>query len=319
MEKQTISLIIDDSAPVVNLHWATDPAHTNGAGAPMVPRVPDSFLGEFCDLAEEFGLAGKFSVIPMVGGQGDILHGYTVAPKEEVDRWIDTVKRRLSPRFSFCPEMLTHKQAVDLATGEMLPLREDEWASTQDRETLTPYIARALTLLKEAGIRAVGVTSPWVFGIEVEDEYARAVSEAVWQVWGEKESWYFCRSRRDEPGAGPWVAYEGGGRRVVSIPATTHDWLREEIEASPDAGCDEASVLRMADRLLTEDGSDGQVARALGMGSMPVILTHWPSLFSNGTGMGLRALRTVARRIEKNLKDRVVWRSYEEIMRATPW
>ena len=54
------------------------------------------------------------------------------------------------------------------------------------------------------------------------------------------------------------------------------------------------------------------------VGAMPVILTHWQSLFGNGTGLGLDALAIAARRINRNLKDRVVWRSYEEIMRATP-
>ena len=75
----------------------------------------------------------------------------------------------------------------------------------------------------------------------------------------------------------------------------------------------------LADRQITEDGTSGAVIRALRIGAMPVMLTHWQSLFGNGTWTGLKALALVARRIEKNLKDKVVWRSYEEIMRATPW
>ena len=31
--------------------------------------------------------------------------------------WLDTVKRRLSDRFDFCPEMLTHNLAVNLRRG----------------------------------------------------------------------------------------------------------------------------------------------------------------------------------------------------------
>ena len=317
MEKQTISLIIDDPAPVVNVHCAHSPGHRNTDGVPLCPRIPVDFLNRFCDTAEAFGLAGKFSIVPMAGGLGDILHGFTLAPKAEVDRWLDVVKARLSPRFSFCPEMLTHWHAVDLATGGMLPQREDEWAAAQNHETLTPYIAKALDLLKQAGIRAVGVTSPWFFGVEVEDEYARAVSEAVWQVHGEKESWYFCRTLRDKPGAGPWVAYEGDGRRTVSIPATTGDCFWEAVDVTPGTESPERAIA-MADRLITADGTAGAVVNALKIGAMPVILTHWQSLFANGTGLGLEALAIAARRINRNLKDRVVWRSYEEIMRATP-
>ena len=317
MDRQTVSLIIDDSAPVVSLHWALSPGHRGSNGVALQPRIPLEFLNAFCDVAEEYGLAGKFSVIPMAGGLGSVLTGFDGAAKAEVDEWLETVKRRLSPRFSFCPEILTHAQAVDLETGALLPLREDEWAKTQTWETLTPYLARGLDLLRQVGIRAVGVTSPWMFGIEVEDDYARAVSEAVWQVHGEKEAWYFCRIRRDEPGAGPWVAYRSGDRRTVSIPATTSDCFWDARDLAPGEGGEEmASAL--ADRQITEDGTSGAVIHALEIGAMPVMLTHWQSLFGNGTWTGLKALAIAARRINRNLKDRVVWRSYEEIMRATP-
>ena len=34
--------------------------------------------------------------------------------------WLDTVKRRLSDQFDFCPEMLTHNLAVNLSGGRIL-------------------------------------------------------------------------------------------------------------------------------------------------------------------------------------------------------
>ena len=50
---------------------------------------------------------------------------------------------------------------------------------SKSRRNVSVQRAAALRARLAPGIRAVGVTSPWVFGIEVEDEYARAVSEAV--------------------------------------------------------------------------------------------------------------------------------------------
>jgi hypothetical protein len=236
------------------------------------------------------------------------LHGVEDALVQE---WLDLVKEQLVPAFTVGPEMLSHHKAVDIATGKAMELREDVWASTKDRTELTPYIACALSMLKEAGFDAYGVTSPWAFAIEVEDEYAAAISKAVYDVTGRTEAWYFLRGLRGVPEPKPWVAHEEDGRTVVSIPATTTDYFWQTIDTTETS---DEFVNRIADELITPDGQEGEIIRVLENGGYPILITHWQSLFSNGLGTGLRALNEVGRRIQANLSDRVEWKSFEELL-----
>ena len=311
MKKIPISLIIDDPAPRVHVYREHAKSPRTQDGRLLVDQIPNDFLTQFCDVVDANGLRGKFSIVPMPGCRGDIVNGVDGFPYKEVEEWLSIVKARLTGKFSFCPEMLTHHKAVNLKDGGFFEINEMAWAASQTRETLAPYIVKALSLLQAAGIRAVGVTSPWSFGIEVEDTYAAAISDAVHEVWGASEAWYFLRSLRGVPGARPWVAFEVPGRRVVSIPATLDDEFWQTIE-SPDTS--DAYVSAVADRLLSADGQNGAILDALAIGAWPILITHWQSLFSNGNRTGLRALALVSERIGRHLADRVAWRSFEEIM-----
>ena len=312
MDKLPVSLIIDDPAPRVFVYYEHAEKRTTEDGRPLLNEVPNQFLLDFCNVAERFGLRGKFSVVPMPGGRGDIVNGIPGFPLEEIREWLDTVRTRVACRFSLCPEMLTHARAVDLASGALLAMNENAWARTQTAATLTPYIARALSLLRQAGLPATGVTSPWDFGIEVEDEYVKAISAAFYQVYGLKDCWYFLRARRGVPNALPWVALNRDGRRVVSVPATAADHFWQSMnttDTSPEY------VSSIADELITEDGTAGEIPDIIAGGGWPILIAHWQSLFSNGLGTGLKALAEVARRIEKNLGERAQWMSSEEIMK----
>ena len=312
MKKRPISLIVDDPAPRVFVYYEHAGKPTTDDGRPLRTEVPNQFLLDFCHVIEEYGLRGKFSVVPMPGGRGDIVNGIPGFPKAEIREWLDVVRRRVAPRFSLCPEMLTHAQAVDLNTGRLLDVNEKVWASTQDVSTLTPYIARALSLLKETGLTATGVTSPWDFGIEVEEDYVRAISAAFEQVYGVKDCWYFLRDLVRVKGALPWVALNEGGRRVVSVPATMEDHIWQTMNTTQTSP---AYVSSVADELITADGTAGDIPDVMASGGWPILICHWQSLFSNGLGTGLRVLGEVARRIETNLAGQVEWMSSEEIMK----
>jgi hypothetical protein len=54
MRKTPIMLIVDD-------------------GTPITDTFPFSFQDRFCALAERYGVRGKFSIIPMPTGRGDIV------------------------------------------------------------------------------------------------------------------------------------------------------------------------------------------------------------------------------------------------------
>lgn len=311
MNKIPISLNIDDPAPIVSVYYDHIASHTTADGRPLAQTIPNSFLDRFCDIVEQHGIRGKFSVVPQPGNRGDITKGLPGYDDALLNEWLDTVRTRVAPRFSVCPEMLTHHMAVDLATGKVLPMDEMDWAATQDRAGLTPYISYALSLLRQVGLSPIGVTSPWHFGKQVEEEYVAAISQAVWDTCGSEKAWYFLRSRRNQPNAKPWVALDNRNRTVVSIPSTLHEHFWQTIDNPDDS---EEQLLSIADKILTADGTEGEILRILDTGGWPILCCHWQSLFSNGTTAGLRILEIVASRINAHLSDRVQWMSFEEIM-----
>lgn len=309
--KTPISLIIDDPAPIISVYHEHARSRTTADGRPIIPTFSNELLFKFCDVVEARGIKGKFSVVPMPGNKGDIVNGLEGVSDSELKEWLDTVKNDLIPAFTIGPEMLTHHKAVNLADGTAYDLKERDWAATQDRSTLTPYIAKALSILKEAGFNPIGVTSPWDFGIEVEDEYEASISKAVYDVSGSRVAWFFLRGLRDTPNAKPWVALEEEGRVLVSIPATTRDKFWQTINSTDES---DEYISKIADELITLDGKSGEIIRVLETGGYPILITHWQSLMSNGLGTGIRALDEVARRINLLLSDKVEWLSFEEIM-----
>ena len=309
--KVPISLIIDDPAPIISVYREHADSPFTLDGRELVPTYPNSMLFDFCDVVERHGVKGKFSVVPMPGNKGDIINGIEGASREELDQWLDTVKARIAPRFSICPEMLTHHKAVDLETMMPLEMNEKIWSMSQDRTTLTPYIAKALSMLREVGFETFGVTSPWYFGLAIEDEYVVSISDAVYNVTGKSDAWYFLRSLTDRENAKPWIAYNENGRCVVSIPATTDDCIWQTIDTVESS---DEYVSRVADEWITADGSKGEIIRVLDGGGYPILITHWQSLMSNGLGTGIRILDEVCRRVNANLSDRVEWMSFEEIL-----
>lgn len=313
-----ISLIVDDSCPLVHVfahHWR-DVHHrplVTPDGRAMPLWIPNEFLDRYCDVVDEWGMAGKFSIVPAPAGLGNIVEGIAGHPPELTRQWLDTARLRLGERWDFCSEGITHNLAVDLATGEMLPESENAWSQHQDRTTLTPYLVRQLELVREAGMDATGVTSPWVFGIQVEPEYVASIVAAQRAVYGREFSWYFLHMLHERPEIRPWVACRDGGATLVSIPANTRDeWWATLDSARTDA----AFIQEIADRLLTRDGRGGAVRRVLEAGGWPVLLTHWQSLFSYGLETGLAVLAEVGCRV-RALGDEVQWRSFSEIARET--
>jgi len=309
--KVPISLIIDDPAPVISVYHEHAASPLTKDGRPIIPTFSNELLDRFCDVVENRGIRGKFSVVPMPGNKGDIIHGLEGVSREALDEWLETVKKRVVPSFTVGPEMLTHHKAVDLVTGEALEMNEQEWAANQDRTTMTPYIGKALSILKEAGFHAFGVTSPWHFGMEVEEEYHHAISQAVYDVTGSKCAWFFLRGMRELPNAKPWVALEEEGRTLVSIPATTRDRIWQTIDSTR---TDDAYIDSIADMLISKDGKSGEIIQVMETGGYPILVTHWQSLMSNGLGTGIRVLDEIARRINENLSHKVQWMCYEEIL-----
>lgn len=304
-----LTLIIDDPAPCIQVYWwhvaerqNTDKP-TLKSGEPILRDVPVTFASEVADVLQRRGIKGKFSVLPYPAGLGSIAHGFQGYPRADVERWLAIVRRKIAPRMDITPEILTHTKAIDLATHKLLSENERQWSTHQTAETLTPYIAEALRILKSVDLPATGVTSPWDFGGQVEPEYQRAIMNAQQQVNGRRQTWYFLHQSGELSFQSKVVRREGDGW-LVSIVSQCPDVFWQTLETKETS---EAYVRSVADQLLTENGQRGRAADLFRAGTPIVMLAHWQSLFSNGRKTGLRVLDEVGRRVQTAWGSRVRW------------
>ena len=63
-----------------------------------------------------------------------------------------------------------------------------------DLEAIADYIALGLEILRDVGLPASGVTSPWTAGDRNELDYARAIGDAQWRVHQRAVTWYFLHT-----------------------------------------------------------------------------------------------------------------------------
>ncbi len=318
-KKVPICLLVDDSSPLIHVYWFhKKPVDGKGPftqdGRLLVKDVPNSFLDKFCDVVQRHNIAGKISIVPAPGGVGDIVTGFPGYNQSLITQWLNTARKRLSERFDFSPEMLTHNHALDLKTGKYSVENEAVWSAKQDRTVLTPYIIHCLNLLKSAGIDASGVTSPWNFGNSVEGEYTEAILEAQKEVYDHKISWYFLHTYDEPPGKKPWIALKKGDCTLVSIASNMPDHFWNTIDSPV---TDNEYVMSIANKYITEDGKEGSILNVLNAGGWPVFVTHWQSLFSNGLETGLKALNEVGKRVNTHLNDRIEWKSCMELTKLT--
>jgi hypothetical protein len=313
-----ITLLVDDPCPLVHVYrYHHERVHFQEPltkdGRRLVDEVPNTFLDAFCDVVDGYGIRGKFSIVPAPASMGDIVDGVN-GDRMATHLWVSTVKRRLAGAMDLSPEMITHDLALDLPSGKLLDKGESVWSQSQDRSTLAPYITRALRYLKDAGLDATGVTSPWIFGQDVEGEYIASIVQAQRSVFGRERSWYFLHMMHKEPATRPWVAYRDGETALVSVASTVDDIIWQTIDSPRQ---DRAYILELTSQILTEDGRGGQVRQVLDAGGWPVLVTHWQSLFSNGLCTGLIVLEEVARRVRSALGEEVRWATCSELMEAT--
>ncbi|MBM4045191.1 MAG: hypothetical protein FJ279_08765 [Planctomycetes bacterium] len=304
-----ISLIVDDGAPVNPAYWL-HPEQRN------VFLVPNDFTADFAAFCVEHGVRGKFSVLPMPSGLGPIDQRLNYVPQRHLAGFLDLMQRRIAPLFDITPELLTHQMTVNLKTGGLLHLYEDEWVARASVEEITDYIAHALRILKNVGLPANGVTSPWSTGRHNERVYAEAIGRAQWRVHRRKRTWYFLHTKASGPPQRPAVTWRDRktGQQVASVFALTGDpFWNTQHQSSRRAALDVA--LKGVDALLSPDGRSGRVRELFDAGGPIVLLTHWQSLFSNDVRAGLAGFKELVRRIEAVFGDQVEWVTCSKLAR----
>jgi hypothetical protein len=308
--KIPISLIIDDGAPI-------DPLFYELPGYETPFLVPAKFTRRVADVFEKFDLRGKFTVIPMPSCLGRIDQSLQRVPQDHLQEFLGLMRDRVAPRFDITPEFLTHLCTYDLKTGTYRRhLYEDTWISQASPEEIVEYFSLAFRILGNVGLEANGITSPWVSGIDVEDKYSRALADAQWDLYKRKLTWYFLHAASDNEQPVPCaVTYKNTerGQAVVSVPSNAGDifWSMEIPEPKERLKFINDGI----DRLVSPDGKTGRIHQLVESGSPVVIVTHWQSLYTQGTGLGLEGLAVLAERIKNVFGSRLEWVTCSEMAR----
>lgn len=300
--RRPVSFIVDDPAPLRNPMFF----HRGFRGDKEV--VPNAFVSAFADVVERWGIRGKFSVVPYPFGLGRIDRGLDGISAADLSEFLHLVRRRIAPLFDITPEVLTHWNALDLATERLLPLWEHEWSRRQTRATLTPYIARALDILNNVDLPANGVTSPWNFGQRVEHEYVPAILAAQREVNDLALTWYFLDFDEHAPHLPPRIMHLDPAAReaVASIVVCTETDFAWSTQLGQPA---------TTDALIDAEGRSGRMVELLRAGSPVAFASHWQSLFSNGSAAGLAALDELAGRLHDAFGPTVQWTTCSELAR----
>jgi hypothetical protein len=303
--KIPFSLIIDDGSPV-------DPLFYELPGYETPFLVPAGFTRRVADTFDRFDLRGKLTIIPMPSCLGRIDKSLKRVPQEHLDAFLKIVRERITPRFDITPEFLTHLRAYNLKTGDYQHIYEDVWITRAPLEEIVEYFTLAFQILQNVGLNATGITSPWVSGIDVEKKYAQALGEAQWNVFKRKLTWYFLYSTSWEAPRQLSIEYEAHerGQTVVSVPANFADllWSMER----PTRAERQKFISDNIDRVLSADGRTGRIRQLIESGHPVVLLTHWQSLYTQGTGLGLEGLAALAERIKKVFGNSMEWVSCSE-------
>lgn len=318
LDRVPLSIIIDDSAPLLNLNyfWIRDRNEDTGESRrwediPVV--IPESFTREWGEWCRENGVKGKFSVVPCPAGLGRIDEGLDLFGQRQLDSWLHMCREVFVPNFDITPEMLTHTHVLDLKTMKPLPGRaweQSEWATlpVDQEETVTEYIALACQILVNVGLTPTGVTSPGGFGGRTLAFYAKAAGNAVRQVTGNPTPFFFKRISDEPPVRTPvWYADKEQGLATGEIIACTGDWTGSWT------GYDPVNV----DRYITADLEGGRLPAIINSGSPAVLCSHWQGFYGmhNDDRRGFNTLKSVVRRLRERDPhgERTRWRTVSEI------
>jgi hypothetical protein len=305
-----ICFMLDDTAPV-NLMTYHHPER------PHKLVIPNALWEEFGAFCAEHGVRGKTSVVPCPSGLGRIDQGLWPLPEGHLEGFLAAM-RGLEAQFDLTPEIVTHQMVVDPKTQARLHWYEDEWVAQHDRAEIADYLSFALRILKNVGLKANGMTSPWATGITNEKAYSAAISDALWRVNRVRHTWYFLHGDTVSPRVLPQVTYRDAehGRTVVSLPSGCGDflWSAQDVPTRREGL---AAARAGMESVLSADGKSGRFVELLHGGGPLVFHSHAQSLFSNGTRAGLQVFEETILRVERYSGEAVRWVKCSELAEET--
>ena len=287
--------------------------------------APVALFEAFADLADEFDLKGKFTMLPRPAALGRLderIRGYA---DDELAKMLDIVRSRIQPRFDITPEVLTHTMAMDPATGALRPHSETAWVShltrTGERQQLTDYIAHAFEVLKNAGLSPTGLTvggmtdpsgiaagEMVVHGFNLQQlaeslAVAATQSGVTFEHDGKPAVFFFVggepTTKRGQAFGLP-EPYETDAARVFNLYSVGDEPLAPLYRGVGD-------VEATADALITADLASGRWVDAAEAGRVVVATIHDQTLNSRNTQLGLKALRLALGRLKERYGSRLAW------------
>lgn len=302
-----VALIVDDATPCVNPLWYQRYHLDPRLVSKHAPSIPIRFMRELSTWAADAKVAGAFTVLPFPAGLGRIDQGLRGFDERELREWLAIAREHLAPRFDIHPKALSSTLAVQLSDMSLQDgVSERAWLSGQDEQTLALYLQTAMGILRRAGLPSHGTTKPHDLSVDA-DLLARATIIAEETI--NQRSVTHAVIEQDE--SAPFVPArllhydEVKQRAVVGIWAGNQDylWSTQEFER-PESGQDPE---RLADCYITADGTAGRIVELLRGHGPVVIRTHYQSLFSNGTHLGLETMKVVVKRLAANFGDVTEW------------
>jgi hypothetical protein len=296
-----IFFIVDDPAPCLNLAFYEQYFEEH------VRDVPNRFTAAWADMIEEFGVRGKFTVLPVPAGIGRVDRPLPdVAPRDQ-EEFLRIMRDRVSPLMDIGIEFLTHWHAWDLRRERPLDYTEKTMGPHTNRGHLTEYFSYGLRILTDLGLKPTGVTSPGAACREIEWHYQGAVRDAVRDTCGLPIAWYFLHVDDHSPVVLPRIMSLDAekGEACVTMVSMAGDpmWRTQFGEPSP------------MEEWISADGQRGRLVDLFRNGSVIGFHTHWQSLFSNGRAVGLADFRIALSRIQEHFGDRVRWTKCSELAR----
>lgn len=302
-QRLPIFFIVDDPAPCLNLAFYEQYWESH------VRDVPNTFTSAWADLIEEFGVRGKFSVLPVPAAIGRIDRPLPDVRPADQTEFLRIVRERVSPQMDIGLEFLTHFLAWDIHNERPLDFTEKTMAPFTNQGHLTEYFAYGLRILAGLGLNPTGATSPGAACREIERAYFAAIQDALRDVTGLPIAWYFLHVDDLSPVVLPRIMAMDAdqGEACISMVSGGND-------PSWDTQWEKPSTL---DDLITEDGQSGRLVDLYRNGSVIGFHTHWQSLFSEGRGTGLADLRITLGRVREHFGAGVRWTKCSELARTT--
>lgn len=321
-----LSFIIDDSTCLVNMgkfcmpqFAATYPQRKDyqRPWQSWPDEIPDAFVREFGEWCAEYGVKGKYSIVPYpacVGWLDRVVPGWS---RKQLKESLRLVRDLMTPNWDIHPEMITHTRVIDLKTGrpfaDFSPRHMENSYPQEDVSVdyLAEYLAYALRILKNCDLPCEGVTTPGGFGNQVKGKLPQAVFEAVRDVFAVEVPHYFKYVVSGDETTVPKIEYrESGGASskglpefVVNVPAGTGDWF----------GGWDGSLESSAEKYSDRDATTGRMVELIERGEPAVMLCHWPGMYCNGSKSGFRAFQRVVKSLHDRFDSETLWMKVSEI------